>query len=256
MQDFIIGSQLSQATGVRHTLERARTRWPDCTGVLYYKMNDNFPAASWSSVDWYGAPKIGHYIFQDAFAPLHACVLFTSLNFTNTPVQLPVFLLDDINSLSEKSWNVRARVYNHELKEIKTAEFTGNGSITTPLRVGTLNLDYEETDTCPLMIVIEILVNGILADRTFYWANYEAERGCLFKLPETSLSYRTEGRRILIKNTGAYPAVAVNVSCPGGLDAFSVCDNYFWLDAGEEKAVEVNITECIEVSAWNCGAGE
>jgi beta-mannosidase len=36
-----IASQLAQCEGLRHTLERARTRWLDCTGALYYKMNDN-----------------------------------------------------------------------------------------------------------------------------------------------------------------------------------------------------------------------
>ncbi len=33
MKEFGVGSQLAQATGVRHTLELARTRWPDCTGA-------------------------------------------------------------------------------------------------------------------------------------------------------------------------------------------------------------------------------
>ena len=79
-EDFTVGSQLSQAVGIRHTLERARCRWPESTGVLYYKLTDNYPAASWACIDWYGAPKIGHYFFQDAFAPLHACVLLNSLN--------------------------------------------------------------------------------------------------------------------------------------------------------------------------------
>ena len=49
MERFITGGQLAQAVGVRHALERARTRWPQCTGALYYKLNDNSPAASWSN---------------------------------------------------------------------------------------------------------------------------------------------------------------------------------------------------------------
>jgi beta-mannosidase len=80
MEDFIRASQVAAATGVRHTLELARTRWPECTGALYYKMNDNYPAASWACVDWYGAPKMEHYFFQQAFAPLHACLLFSAFD--------------------------------------------------------------------------------------------------------------------------------------------------------------------------------
>ena len=62
LEQFTIGSQLSQAVGIRHTLELSRCRWPHSTGALYYKMTDNFPAASWACIDWYGAPKIGHYL--------------------------------------------------------------------------------------------------------------------------------------------------------------------------------------------------
>ena len=73
---FRHGYPIAQATALRHTLERARTNWPHSSGALYYKINDNYPAASWSTVDWYGAPKIAHYIVRDAFSPLLGCALF------------------------------------------------------------------------------------------------------------------------------------------------------------------------------------
>jgi beta-mannosidase len=150
MKEFIVGSQLSQVVGVRHTLERARTRWPDCSGVLYYKLNDNYPAASWSCVDWYGAPKISHYIFQDSFSPLHACVIFDSMNFAGTPISLPVFLLDDSDELNNLSWKVIVRAFNSELKQIRRAEFSGNGSIQGPVKLGEFKLTFKETDSVPL----------------------------------------------------------------------------------------------------------
>jgi beta-mannosidase len=80
MEDFIRGSQVASVTATRHTLELARTRWPASTGALYYKMNDNYPAASWACVDWYGAPKMNHYFFQQTYAPLHACLLFSTFD--------------------------------------------------------------------------------------------------------------------------------------------------------------------------------
>ena len=74
--NFILGIQMTQATGMRHVVELNRTRWPEATGICYYKLNDNNPASAWSTVDWYGAPKIAYHILQQAYAPLHACVLF------------------------------------------------------------------------------------------------------------------------------------------------------------------------------------
>jgi beta-mannosidase len=251
MEEFTVGSQLSQALGVRHVLERARTRWPECAGALYYKMNDNYPAASWACADWYGAAKIGHYIFQDAFAPLHACVIFSTVNMAGTPADLPVFLLDDANILQGTLWKIIVRAYGSDLQEIKRAEFAGEGSIGSVLKVGDFHLTWEETDTNPLLIVAEVVEDGQVVDRTFYWTNFEAVKGCLFRLPRTRLSFTVKGNQVTVKNNGDLPAVAVNVARPGHLDTFLVSDSYFWLDAREEKTVEVNDFDGLTVSAWN-----
>ena len=91
LDHLITGSQLAQVVAVRHTLERARTRWPECSGALYYKMNDNYPAVSWSCADWYGAPKPLHYFIQDTFSPVASVILFEHTDMYGRDVSLPVF---------------------------------------------------------------------------------------------------------------------------------------------------------------------
>lgn len=171
----------------------------------------------------------------------------------------PIFgRADDLSRLTQyagelkgSKWKVVVRAFNSNLNEIRKAEFEGEDIIKSPTKLGRFELTYEETDTTPLLIVSEVVKNGILADRTFYWLNYEAEKGCLFRLPETHLSLSKQGKSVTVKNTGTLPAVAVNISRPGYLHIFTVSDNYFWLDPGEEKAVEVDDTEGVAVSAWN-----
>src|SRR5207249_457012 len=131
-----IGSQLAQALGVRHALERARTRWPDCSGALYYKMNDNWPAVSWSCADWYGAPKIGHFFFQDAFSPVHAVALFDTVNVGGKALTLPVFLLDDNNELDTVSWQVMVRAFDGKLTPIKSQSYAGTSGIERVKQIG------------------------------------------------------------------------------------------------------------------------
>ena len=130
-------------------------------------MNDNFPAASWACVDWYGAPKIGHYIFQDAFAPLHACILAKTLNVRGTPVSFDVFLLDDADALHTASWGGSCRGVRKKPEKIKEKSFHGEGSIDAPMTLGKFTMKYWETDTCPLWVTTEVWKNGRLADRTF-----------------------------------------------------------------------------------------
>ena len=256
IERFTVASQVHQVVALRHTLERARTRWPACTGALYYKMNDNFPAASWATADWYGAPKMGHYFCQDAFAPLHACVIFSSMYMMGTPLDQPVFLLDDADALKGAEWQVRVRAYDGQLGRIAEEVFAGSGSIKSPQEVGHFRLAFEQTETAPLFVVSEVLLNGRPADRTFYWLNYEFDKGCLFRLPQTRLNMRVNGNEVVVKNEGELPAAAVNVARPGHLDSFRASDNFFWLDAGEEHAIAVNEPDGLTVEAWNAPAGE
>lgn len=252
--EIITGSQLSQAEGVRHTLERARTRWPDCSGALYYKLNDNFPAASWSTVDWYGAPKIGHYLIQDAFTPLHACVLFQTTRPYGSRQDWPVFLLDDASALADHAWSVSVRVRDGSLKLVAEKEFAGIGSIASPLAVGSVTLTADQTRSVPLLVTVEVRVDGTLADRTFYFLNYEQAAGCLFRLPRTSLAWTIDhisGHIAVSNRSDSVPAVAVRISKSGCLDQMRLSDNYFWLEPGETHMVLSSILDGIEVDAWN-----
>lgn len=156
IERFIVGTQLAQVTGVRHVLERARTRWPRCAGALMYKLNDNYPAASWSTVDWYGAPKIGHYFVQDAFAPLHACAILPAFDCAGGDLVLPVFLLDDADALRERVWRVEARAFDQLLREVRRQAWDGRGGIERVRRLGDFALTASQTASHPLLVMEEI----------------------------------------------------------------------------------------------------
>jgi beta-mannosidase len=251
MKRFIEGSQISQAIGLRHTLELARTEWPECAGALYYKMNDNYPAASWSTADWYGAPKIGHYICQDAFAPLHACLRFTHLDNTGVDVSWPVFLLDDADALAQKNWQVSVRAFGGDLRLIKAQEYSGRGGIEQVKPMGNFELSAAETNTNPLLVVAEIIKDGEIADRTFYWLNYEPVQDCLFELPRTDLSFSIDGSELTVTNAGSLPAVGVHFTSPEHSESFAASDSYFWLDPAESKTVTATRSDDLIVSGWN-----
>ena len=251
MDQFILGSQLAQVVAVRHTLERSRTRWPECTGVLYYKMNDNYPAASWSCVDWYGAPKPLHYFARNAFSPVASVVLFEHTDMYGQDVSLPVFLLDDNLDLKNSAWKVRIRAFDQKLNKINGIEFTGKGNQRTVDKAGEFSLTSDQTKTSPLLIVSEVFADNKLKFKTFYYMNFERQKGSLFNLPRTTLSRVIKNNLVTIKNTGRFPAVGVNLQSSGQADTFTASDNYFWLDPGESAQVEVNSTKKLVSDAWN-----
>jgi beta-mannosidase len=72
-KDFISMVYLSmalQAEGIRYGVEHWR-RHPDrVAGILYWQLNDCWPVASWSSLDYFGRWKALHYAARRFFAPL------------------------------------------------------------------------------------------------------------------------------------------------------------------------------------------
>jgi beta-mannosidase len=67
---LIYASQILQAEGIRIGLEAHRRSQPHCMGTLYWQLNDCWPVASWSSIDYYGNWKALHYAVKEVFAPL------------------------------------------------------------------------------------------------------------------------------------------------------------------------------------------
>ncbi len=66
-ESFVYVSQLLQAEGMKTAIEAQRRAKPFCMGSLYWQLDDCWPAASWSSVDYAGDPKALYYFARDAF---------------------------------------------------------------------------------------------------------------------------------------------------------------------------------------------
>lgn len=251
LAEFITGSQLAQVVGVRHTLERARTLWPETTGALYYKMNDNYPGVSWSSVDYYGAIKPVHYFVQKSFAPLTGVLLFDRTNLSSQEVSLPLYLLDDCSQLNGKDYTVLVTVYNDRLDTVVCREFDGHGELETVKKLGNLNLNRAQTKSTMLFFVVDVCSEGKRLSRNYYFTNYEVRRGVIMSMPRTEITMKRDGRQITVTNVGKLPAIGVYVESPGYAHEFIASKNYLWLDPGESQIIEVNVDYPVCVKGWN-----
>ncbi|MCA1440702.1 glycoside hydrolase family 2 protein [Ensifer sp. IC4062] len=67
---FVYLSQIQQGLAIRTAVDYWRSLKPHCMGTLYWQLNDTWPVASWSSLDYGGHWKAMHYMARRFFQPV------------------------------------------------------------------------------------------------------------------------------------------------------------------------------------------
>src|SRR5690606_19308761 len=88
-KSFLYLSQVLQADAMKMAIEAHRRQMPFCMGSLYWQMNDCWPAASWSGIDYYGRWKALHYYARRSFYDL-------ILSFQEHDGMLDVYFVSDL----------------------------------------------------------------------------------------------------------------------------------------------------------------
>ena len=93
--------------------------------MMFYKLTDVFPGCSWSTVDYYGIPKIAHYFVHNAFGPLHVCALYETLDVEpGKELAARIMVLDDMERLSSPAV-ASVRLFDAKLREVAGRETGG-----------------------------------------------------------------------------------------------------------------------------------
>lgn len=69
-KNFLYISQVQQAMAIKTASEYWRSKRPQCMGILYWQLNDMWPVASWSSIEYSGKWKLLHYAARQFFRPV------------------------------------------------------------------------------------------------------------------------------------------------------------------------------------------
>lgn len=70
LKQTVYASQLNQATAIKYGVEHFRRNRGYTMGSVYWQLNDCWPVASWSSVDYFGRYKALHYFARRFYAPV------------------------------------------------------------------------------------------------------------------------------------------------------------------------------------------
>lgn len=229
---LLYASQLLQAEAIKYGVEHFRRNRGRCMGAIYWQLNDCWPVASWSSIDYWGRWKALHYYAKRFFAPVMISCEERGWMSAAADMNREHFTF-------EKS--IRLNVTNETLEEKKVF-------VKWALRNADSSMEYQEEQ----WVFVKPLSSVWLEKKEFpeidyftQYVSYEAwEEGiCVsegtvifsypkyFRYQNPKLSYRLEGEEIII----TAQAYAKGVEILNEREDILLSDNYFDMNAGEKR---------------------
>ena len=225
-ESLIYLSQIIQAKGIKYCAEHLRRNYGRCMGSIYWQLNDCWPVASWSSIDYYGRYKALQYFSKKFYAPV-----LLSLEETKETSMLKVNVnnetLNDIDGVvqicgmtldGKKIWEEELPIYVKALsqKDVKV-----------------YNFDLALKEKHNYSVYARLIVNGkVISDNDVEFAY---EKHLTLIKPTIDFELTKEGRNYtLVFNTDVV-AKFVEISLEEVDIKFS--DNFFNLIPGYSKTI-------------------
>jgi beta-mannosidase len=214
-------SMALQAEGIRYGVEHWR-RHPDrVAGILYWQLNDCWPVASWSSLDYFGRWKALHYAARRFYAPL-------MLSIEDKPPEQGVYVSNDML----EPWEGTVRWSLETLRgEVLTS---GQAPVKAAPQSATeiCKLDFSdrisEDNLRKLVFIAELWQEERFVARQT--AGFTPIKHLSLANPAVTADLHSEKGQLIVELTSRSLALLVEVSLTGADVVFS--DNYFNLPPG------------------------
>jgi beta-mannosidase len=221
--NFLYLSQLQQALAIKTGVEFWRHLRPICMGTLYWQLNDNWPVASWSSLEYGGKWKQLHYHARRFYAPL------ASMTFQKDK-ELEIWSVNDWRQ--SRNISVKAVVYDFNCNVLQTWHFETEIKAGSSKKLKTVKLDKLDFELNEAFLYIETSAGERVHANTHFFAPYKA---C--ELPEVDIKSRVsrdkDGFRIEL--CCDKPAFFTMLESPGIKGVFS--DNSITLLPGQKNVL-------------------
>jgi beta-mannosidase len=148
-QSLVYLSMVLQAEGIRYGVEHWRRNMQRVSGTLIWQLNDCWPVASWSSIDYFGRWKALHYAARRFYAPV-------LLSVEDDGMHMSVHVTSDLT----KEWKgfVRWRLEDLSGGLIATGEQPVRAApqADTPIRAFDFAGEVTDKNKCSVVFVVEL----------------------------------------------------------------------------------------------------
>jgi beta-mannosidase len=227
---FLYVSQVLQAEGIKIGAEHFRRSRPETMGSIFWQLNDCWPVASWSSIDYYGRWKALQYYARRFYAPI-----LVSPHVEDGA--LKVYIVSDKTKATQATLRVRLMDFDGKvlLEDSHAVEVTPLDShvyLDWPLKKLT---DSGAADTSRVFVVAELTANGEQISRNLVYLAPTKE----IHLKPAPLTIETTGANGTYKVRITSRVLARSVYLAFGDFDVKVSDNYFDLLPGETAEIAV-----------------
>ena len=228
----LYASQLLQAEAIRYGVEHFRRNRGRCMGTVIWQLNDCWPVASWSSIDYCGRWKALHYYAKRFFAPLMvSCAEEGILTQDTNPNAEPYHVRKSIHlnvaneTMSDQEVTVRYALRNADGEILRE----GSVSLTVPaLSSRWLSKeDMEDAELYSNYVSYEMETEGkvISGGSVMFCAPKH------FRFHDPKLRVRAEGNELVVTAS----AYARSIEIINEDDDMLLEDNYFDMNGGERR---------------------
>ncbi|WP_440767029.1 beta-mannosidase [Natronorubrum sp. DTA7] len=237
-------SQIQQALAMQTAIEHWRRCKPHCMGTLYWQLNDLWPCASWSSIEYGNRWKALHYVARRLYAPV-----LVSTVVDEESDELTVWLTSDRPEPVAGTLSIDA--YTHDGERVSSQETSVSLEAQASRSVATISLaDGPLGDVPSSSLLVRASYDGREGggggERVeSYPAVTVFEPYKHLDLPDPELRVDVDGTDIALKTTTT--ALFVALETPSLSGTFS--DNYFHLVPGERRTVAFDSTEGVDEQA-------
>ncbi|MBN1951367.1 MAG: glycoside hydrolase family 2 protein [Bacteroidales bacterium] len=233
--------QVMQAEAIKSAILAHRAAKPHCMGSLYWQLNDCWPSASWSSIDYYTSWKALQYFAKKAYAPV-------AISFVPGDGTTEVFINSDL-------WKASDVTVNYSLRDFRgdTLLHESLQAILDPAKgTGVIRLDEKELagayELNNLFLDVEIVEGGSLLAKDHYFFVPAKD----LALPEALVDFSTKAvnGKLLIELKSDVLVKNLYLWTKDSGSRFS--DNYFDLLPGEPVSIELlGGTKGMEIHTMN-----
>jgi beta-mannosidase len=235
---FLYVSQVLQAEGIKIGAEHFRRSRPETMGSIFWQLNDCWPVASWSSIDYYGRWKALQYYARRFYSPI-----LVSPHVEDG--SLKVYIVSDKTKAAPATLRVRlmdfgGKVLLEDSHAVDVTPLNSKVYLDWPLKKLS---DAGAADTSRVFIVADLTANGAQISRNLVYLAPTKE----IHLKPAALKVETTGGNGSYKVRITSPVLARSVYLSFGDLDVKLSDNYFNLLPGE--TAEITATSAVSLDA-------